>query len=144
MQTYYPDRSARGPGWEGTLRFFVAWVLPTGDSRRIYPHLFSKTIPGVAIAQHFIRSRSENWMGRADVRWVRDEHGDEILATFEETTNLPLEIQAALDALTQRSARPRATPARRASAAPCALITASSRTRTSRRRGGARGSELLI
>ena len=36
-----------------------------------------------------------------------DANGEEILATFEETTNLPLEIQGALDELTRRAARPR-------------------------------------
>ena len=86
----------------------MAWILPTSDSRRIYPHLFSKDYSLVwRSPSHFIRSENENWMGKGDVRWVLDAEGEEILATFEETTNLPLEIQGALDDLTRRSARPR-------------------------------------
>ncbi|TMA30339.1 MAG: hypothetical protein E6J87_18525, partial [Deltaproteobacteria bacterium] len=98
--TYYLTDLREDRTWEGTLRFFVAWILPASDSRRIYPHLFSKDYSLVwRSPSHFIRSENENWMGKGDVRWVRDEHGEEMLATFEETTNLPLEIQGALDAL---------------------------------------------
>jgi hypothetical protein len=106
--TYYLTDLREDRSWEGTLRFFVAWILPTGDSRRIYPHLFSKDYSLVwRSPSHFIRSENENWMGKGDVRWIRDSEGEEILATFEETTNLPLEIQGALDDLTRQSARPR-------------------------------------
>ena len=106
--TYYLTDLREDRSWEGTLRFFVAWIMPTSDSRRIYPHLFSKDYSLVwRSPSHFIRSDNENWMGKGDVRWTRDDHGEEILATFEETTNLPLEIQGALDDLTRRSARPR-------------------------------------
>jgi hypothetical protein len=106
--TYYLTDLREDRSWEGTLRFFVAWILPTSDSRRIYPHLFSKDYSLVwRSPSHFIRSEHENWMGKGDVRWILGEEGEEILATFEETTNLPLEIQGALDELTRRSARPR-------------------------------------
>ncbi len=105
--TYYLTDMREDRSWEGTLRFFVAWILPTSDSQRIYPHLFSKDYSLVwRSPSHFIRSEHENWMGKGDVRWVVQD-GEEILATFEETTNLPLEIQGALDDLTRRSARPR-------------------------------------
>jgi hypothetical protein len=106
--TYYLTDLREDRSWEGTLRFFVAWVLPTRDSRRIYPRLFEKDYSLVwRSPSHFARSEHENWMGKGDVRWVVQD-GEEILATFEETTNLPLEIQGALDQLTLRSARPRA------------------------------------
>jgi hypothetical protein len=109
--TYYLTDLREDRSWEGTLCFFVAWVLPTADSRRIYPHLFSKDYSLVwRSPSHFIRSEHENWMGKGDVRWVLDPEGEEILATFEETTNLPLEIQGALDDLTRRSARPCSDP----------------------------------
>jgi hypothetical protein len=106
--TYYLTDLREDRSWEGTLRFFVAWIMPTRDSRRIYPRLFGKDYSLVwRSPSHFIRSENENWMGKGDVRWILGEEGEEILATFEETTNLPLEIQGALDELTRRSARPR-------------------------------------
>lgn len=110
--TYYLTDLREDRSWEGTLRFFVAWVHPHFEARAIYPRLFSKDFSLVwRSPSHFIRSESENWMGKGDVRWVV-EHGEEVLATFEETTNLPLEIQAALDTLSRRGGRPQ--PDRRA------------------------------
>ncbi len=104
--TYYLTDLREDRSWEGTLRFFVAWVLPRSDSREIYPRIFEKDYSLVwRSPSHFIRSERENWMGKGDVRWVL-ENGEEVLATFEETTNLPLEIQSALDALAQHSPRP--------------------------------------
>lgn len=106
--TYFLTELREDPSWEGTLRFFVAWVLPRADAKQIHPRLFSKDYSLVWRApSHYIRSASENWMGKGEVRWIVEE-GDHVLATFEETTNLPLEIQGALDDLTRRTARPRA------------------------------------
>ncbi len=105
--TYYLTDLREDTSWEGTLRFFVAYVHPRSDAREIYPRIFSKDYSLVwRSPSHFIRSERENWMGKGDVRWVV-ENGEETLYTFEETTNLPLEIQAALDALTRRGGRPR-------------------------------------
>jgi hypothetical protein len=105
--TYYLTDLREDRSWEGTLRFFVAWVLPRSDGRQIHPRIFEKDYSLVwRSPSHFVRSERENWMGKGDVRWVV-ENGEETLCTFEETTNLPLEIQAALDELTLRSARPR-------------------------------------
>jgi hypothetical protein len=105
--TYYLTDLREDTSWEGTLRFFVAYVLPLSDSREIYPRIFSKDFSLVwRSPSHFIRSERENWMGKGDVRWVV-ENGEEVLYTVEETTNLPLEIQPALDALTRQRRRPR-------------------------------------
>ena len=105
--TYYLTDLREDRSWEGTLRFFVAWVLPRADGLEIHPRLFSKDYSLVwRSPSHFIRSERENWMGKGDVRWVVED-GEEVLATFEETTNLPLEIQGALDDLTRRTTRPR-------------------------------------
>jgi hypothetical protein len=104
--TYYLTDLREDTSWEGTLRFFVAYVRPHSQAREIYPRLFSKDYSLVwRSPTHFIRSQRENWMGKGDVRWVVED-GEETLCTFEETTNLPLEIQAALDALVRRSGRP--------------------------------------
>jgi hypothetical protein len=105
--TYYLTDLREDPTWEGTLRFFIAWVLPTRESSCVYPRLFEKDYSLVwRSPSHFIRSARENWMGKGDVRWVVED-GEEMLATFEETTNLPLEIQGALDDLARRCPRPR-------------------------------------
>ncbi len=105
--TYYLTDLREDTSWEGTLRFFVAYVHPRSDCREIYPRIFSKDYSLVwRSPSHFIRSERENWMGKGDVRWVVED-GEEILYTYEETTNLPLEIQAALDDLTREGGRPR-------------------------------------
>ncbi len=107
---YYLTDLREDRSWEGTLRFFVAWVLPGADARAIHPRIFSKDYSLVwRSPSHFIRSERENWMGKGDVRWGTV-NGEETLYSVEETTNLPLEIQAALDTLTRRSARPRSDP----------------------------------
>jgi hypothetical protein len=107
---YYLTDLREDRSWEGNLRFFVAWILPRSDARSIHPRLFSKDYSLVwRSPSHFIRSENENWMGKGDVRWGVED-GEEILHSVEETTNLPLEIQAALDTLTRRSARPRSDP----------------------------------
>ena len=103
--TYYLTDLRHDPNYEGKLRFFVAWVLPTPDSAAIYPRIFSKDYSLVwRSPTHFIRSENENWMGKGDVRCVI-ENGDEVLYSVEETTNLPLEIQGALDLLSRRRRR---------------------------------------
>jgi hypothetical protein len=105
--TYYLTDLHEDRSWEGTLLFFVAWILPRSDGREIHPRIFEKDYSLVwRSPTHFIRSEQENWMGKGDVRWqVVD--GEETLCTLEETTNLPLEIQAVLDDLARRSARRR-------------------------------------
>lgn len=103
--TYFLCELRQDPSWEGTLRFFVAYVLPTRDSPALYPRLFSKDYSLVwRSPTHFIRSARENWMGKGAVRETR-ERGESVLATAEETTNLPLEIQAALDEASRRTRR---------------------------------------
>ncbi len=104
--TYYLTDLRHDPNYEGKLRFFVAWVLPTPESPAIYPRIFSKDYSLVwRSPTHFIRSENENWMGKGDVRCVI-EGGDEVVYSVEETTNLPLEIQGALDGLSRRRRRP--------------------------------------
>jgi hypothetical protein len=104
--TYYLTDLRHDPSYEGKLRFFVGYVLPTSDSRRIHPRIFSKDYSLVwRSPTHFIRSERENWMGKGDVRSVIED-GQETIYSAEETTNLPLEIQAALDRLSRRTRRP--------------------------------------
>lgn len=102
---YFLGDLRHDPSYEGKLRFFVAWVLPTRDSREIYPRIFSKDYSLVWRApSHFIRSAHENWMGKGEVR-TSVEGGYETTWSVEETTNLPYEIQPALDRLSREGGR---------------------------------------
>jgi hypothetical protein len=104
---YYLTDLREDTSWEGTLRFFVAYVHLHPEAEEIHPRLFSKDYSLVwRSPSHFIRSPRENWMGKGDVRAVVED-GEETLYSCEETTNLPLEIQGALDRLARQSARPR-------------------------------------
>ncbi len=94
-------------------RFFITYVLldstrPLAPSRRtLYPRIFYKDASLIwRSASHFARSESENWIGKGDLKWVL-EHGKRVRYTAEETTNLPFEIQAALDALTRAVPTPK-------------------------------------
>jgi hypothetical protein len=68
------------------FRFFVAYVVLPDDrgrpGRTAYPRIFYKD--------------DENWIGKGALKWVR-EGEDLVLASAEETTNLPLELQHGLD-----------------------------------------------
>ena len=93
-------------------RFFVSYVLlgadhPVAPSRReLFPRIFYKDASLIwRSASHFARSDAENWIGKGDLKWVV-EHGKRVRYTAEETTNLPFELQAALDALTRTVPRP--------------------------------------
>ncbi len=94
-------------------RFFVTYVLLDASSplaagrRSLFARVFYKDASLIwRSASHFARSESENWIGKGDLKWVV-EHGKRVRYTAEETTNLPFEIQAALDALTRAVPAPR-------------------------------------
>jgi len=90
---------------DSNIRFFVAYVVP-GRPRRgrleIQARIFYKDVSlQWRAASHYIRSDGENWIGKGDVRRV--EEGDyEITSSMEETTDLPLEMQSALETLIRR------------------------------------------
>jgi hypothetical protein len=93
---------------EPNARFFVSYVRLGPRARHVYPRFFYKD--GSLIwrsASHFARSESENWIGKGDLKWVEEPDGSRGLYTAEETTNLPLEIQGPLDALSRAVQRPR-------------------------------------
>jgi hypothetical protein len=96
---------------EPNARFYIAYVLLDADrectprQRRLYPRYFYKDASLVwRSASHFARSESENWLGKGDVKPVV-ENGETFLDTAEETTNLPFEIQPALDQLSRQAPR---------------------------------------
>ena len=88
--------------YDADLNFLVAYVVQAG---RIHPRIFYKDSSLVwRVATHFVRTEGENWIGKGDVRRrVLGEH--ELLASAEETTDLPFEIQGALDDVSRRGER---------------------------------------
>ncbi len=84
------------------LRFFVAYVvqpIPGTRRLRIHPRIFYKDVSLVwRAASHVVASDDEFWIGKGDVT-TRIEDGHEIVASDESTTDLPLEIQSALESL---------------------------------------------
>ncbi|MBW2399412.1 MAG: hypothetical protein JRG80_09080 [Deltaproteobacteria bacterium] len=94
---------------DDNFRFFVAYVLlASGQGRRpkrpvIHPRIFYKDSSLVwRSPTHSIRSDEDNWIGKGDMKWMVV-NGEEIEYSAEETTNLPLEMQAALDLVSRRS-----------------------------------------
>ena len=91
------------------LRFFVTYVQPASDVSRRRPHLYARLFyKDVSLiwrsASHFARSASGGWIGKGDVVEI-DEDGALMLASDEATTDLPLELQSALDTVAQRATR---------------------------------------
>jgi len=91
------------------FRFFVAWIHldaakpGSRQARFVYPRIFYKDSSLVwRSPTHFIRSDDDNWIGKGDLKY-HFEDGVEIEYSAEETTNLPLEMQAALDVISRRS-----------------------------------------
>ena len=86
------------------LRFFVGYVLLSGE---LHPRIFYKDSSLVwRSPSHYIRSARENWIGKGDLKLVRED-GAWVEYGAEETTNLPFEIQPAFDLLSRRGPRPR-------------------------------------
>lgn len=86
------------------IRFMVAYVHWTGDPTRVYARLFYKDVSLTwRAASHYSRVDGEHWIGKGAVRHsFRD--GLDIIESNEATTDLPLEIQTALETAA-RSAR---------------------------------------
>ena len=87
------------------FRYFVAYVIPEEEGPAAFPRIFYKDSSLVwRAATHYIRTETENWIGKGDVKVVRED-GVELLCSAEETTNLPFEIQAALDVASRSGGR---------------------------------------
>jgi hypothetical protein len=96
--TYYLTSTRQNPD----IRFYVAYVRlghPQALTRNLYPRIFYKDVSLVwRSASHFVRSENENWIGKGELR-VEVIDGVECDCSAEETTDLPLEIQTALEIL---------------------------------------------
>jgi len=92
------------------LRFFVAYVVqqrPGARRPEIYPRIVYKDGSLVwRSASHFVSSPDEFWVGKGDVRTVKVGK-DEWVKSVESTTDLPFEIQTALEAVSRRTVRVR-------------------------------------
>jgi hypothetical protein len=90
--------------YNGHFRFFVAYVI-VPEARKhphIHPRIFYKDSSLVwRSPSHYIHSDGETWIGKGELKFVEVD-GVEIEYGAEETTNLPFEIQAALDDLSRR------------------------------------------
>ncbi len=90
------------------IRFFVGYVVQDTDARPgrvIHPRIFYKDVSLIwRSASHYVRTEQENWIGKGDVRpYVVG--GEEVIASAESTTDLPLELQTAFEILMRRSKR---------------------------------------
>lgn len=91
------------------LKVIPAYVM-TGtnnrsDNSKIFARVFYKDSSLVwRSASHYINTADEQWIGKGAVRWV-NKKGTRGWFSAEETTNLPFEVQAALDAVSQRGPR---------------------------------------
>jgi len=94
--------------YDDDARFFIAYVLHAvsqdrkGQPREIFPRYFYKDASLIwRSASHFAQSESENWIGKGDLKRVWED-GQVALYSAEETTNLPFEIQPALDLISRK------------------------------------------
>jgi hypothetical protein len=86
------------------IRFFVTYLQRDGE-RYVYPRIFYKDVSLIwRSASHFIRTAGENWIGKGDLK-VEVVDGEELEVSAEETTDLPFEIQGALEDLVRRAKR---------------------------------------
>ena len=93
------------------LRFFIAYVVPpsavarVGSPRgavKIYPRIFYKDVSLIwRTATHFVSSKTDFWIGKGDTSDVVID-GEDMVVSVESTTDLPLEMQTALEDLNHR------------------------------------------
>lgn len=84
------------------FRFFVTYVR-LGEARELFPRLFYKDSSLVwRCATHWISAPGVHWIGKGDVKSIAEADGQTEYSA-EETTNLPYEMQAALDELSRRA-----------------------------------------
>jgi len=91
------------------LRFLVAYVVQRNAATgrlEVYSRIFYKDLSLVwRCASHVIANHGDFWIGKGDVRTVR-RGGYEFVECVESTTDLPFEMQTALETV-NRSAPPR-------------------------------------
>ena len=91
------------------LRFVVAYVVQPASSQRghVSARIFYKDLSLTwRVASHFTLVDDELWVGKGDVRDASDDDYD-IWLSDESTTDLPLEIQSAVESVLTHTRRPR-------------------------------------
>jgi hypothetical protein len=92
------------------LRFFIAYIVQpdaAGRARTVWPRIIYKD--GSLIwrtASHMVSSDDDFWIGKGDIR-SRFSGGYEHYESVESTTDLPFEIQTALEAVARRTVKVR-------------------------------------
>jgi len=91
------------------IRYFVAYLVPAAQRGRrrpqVYARIFYKDVSLIwRSASHVVVSPTAGWIGKGDVLEV-EENGEIMLVSDEATTDLPLELQSALDELARRARR---------------------------------------
>jgi len=99
-----------GPLFDPHLGFMVAYmgrkVGPHNAVKALAPRIVYKDISLVwRAATHVIHCPEEDWIGKGALRWRKD-GGDVVATSAEETTDLPYEVQGALDSASW-TAKPR-------------------------------------
>ena len=93
------------------IRFFVAYVVvPRGGASPAgsYPRLFYKDGSLLwRVASHYAKSENENWIGKGDIEVIPEPGGYEQVYSLEHTTDLPLELQDAIESIGRRPPRVR-------------------------------------
>ena len=99
--TYYLTQ----PRQNEEIRFFVAYVV-LGAQKRIHPRIFYKDVSLTwRSASHYIKTGHDVWIGKGDVQLIALPGGFERVESDEGTTDLPLEIQSALEQLLRLAKR---------------------------------------
>ena len=87
------------PRQNTAVRFLVAYVAQNGA---IHPRVFYKDLSLIwRVASHLISEEGDFWIGKGDVRTVT-EGGVEVMDSIESTTDLPYEIQPALETVNRK------------------------------------------
>ena len=95
--------------YDEALGFMVGYLVQESGDRalptEIFPRIFYKDSSLMwRVASHYVHDEEEYWIGKGDVREYRV--GDhEYIASLEETTNLPLEVQSAFDTASRAEER---------------------------------------
>ncbi len=95
------------------LKLMPAYVMlpPKRGRPVIHARVFYKDVSLVwRAASHYINTPEDKWIGKGAIKWVR-KRGVEGPESAEETTNLPFELQPALDDASRRSRRAKPDPA---------------------------------
>ncbi len=91
------------------VRFFVAYVLapPTTGRPEVFARIFYKDLSLIwRAASHLIANDGDFWIGKGDVK-ITKEGGFEVTECVESTTDLPLEMQTALETVARKAGRVR-------------------------------------